>query len=184
MYPTFIQIPENVRLKSIEFLQHRLCDAIDLMLQSKVAHWNVKGENFISLHLLFDEVTEKMRKIVDRIAERITQLGGVAPGDCNSVVEGSSLPRYPLNISEGRDHVMALCASLSEFGRLLKEGVPLMEENDEPGTADLLIQSIRTIDKYLWFVEAHVQSESMVSSAEVDASRKASTEPSKIQRAA
>lgn len=166
MYSTYIQLPEDVRRRSVDFLQLRLCDAVDLMLQSKVAHWNVKGKNFISLHLLFDEVNDWVRKIVDRIAERITQLGGTAPGDIGTVVEKSSLPDYPVNLSEGRDHVVALCRSLSDFGKLLREGVTIMEEIDDPGTSDLLIESMRIIDKYIWFVEAHIKNEDRQREAE------------------
>jgi starvation-inducible DNA-binding protein len=178
MYSTSIHLPESARRSSVEFLQARLCDAVDLMLQTKVAHWNVKGANFISLHLLFDEVNDRIRKIVDRIAERVTQLGGIATGDSSSVANHSSLPDYPLDISEGRDHIVALCRSMSEFGKSLKEGVAFMEELDDLGSSDLLVESVRTIDKYLWFVEAHVQDEKSWKPAETEVG------PPKVNRAA
>jgi DNA-binding ferritin-like protein len=34
----------------IELLNARLADTIDLRLQTKQAHWNVKGPNFVALH--------------------------------------------------------------------------------------------------------------------------------------
>jgi len=57
-------------------LNARLADAIDLSLQTRQAHWNVKGPQFIALHKLFDELNEAVEEYVDLIAERIVQLGG------------------------------------------------------------------------------------------------------------
>ena len=37
-------------------LNEHLADAIDLQLQAKQAHWNIKGPNFVGLHELFDRV--------------------------------------------------------------------------------------------------------------------------------
>jgi len=35
-----------------------LADAVDLQMQLKQAHWNVKGPHFIGLHELFDQIDE------------------------------------------------------------------------------------------------------------------------------
>ena len=59
-------------------LNTSLADCIDLQMQAKQAHWNVKGPNFIALHKLFDEVNVAVSDYVDEIAERTVQLGGVA----------------------------------------------------------------------------------------------------------
>jgi DNA-binding ferritin-like protein len=61
-------------------MNQRLASAVDLQLQMKRAHWNVKGPSFIGLHELFDKVAETVEGYVDQIAERILQLGGVAEG--------------------------------------------------------------------------------------------------------
>ena len=39
---------------SIEVLNARLADAIDLALLTKQAHWNIKGPQFIALHEMLD----------------------------------------------------------------------------------------------------------------------------------
>ena len=43
MKPTKNDLPGKVRTKVLATLGDRLADATDLMLQSKQAHWNVKG---------------------------------------------------------------------------------------------------------------------------------------------
>jgi hypothetical protein len=41
-----------IRLQSVELLNRNLASAIDLERQAKQADWNVKGPNFIALHVL------------------------------------------------------------------------------------------------------------------------------------
>ena len=52
MFDTRNDLPANTRTKVIELLNARLADAIELGAQTKHAHWNVKGPNFIALHEL------------------------------------------------------------------------------------------------------------------------------------
>src|SRR6476619_3798249 len=80
LYETENDLPREIRAELIPLLNQRLADVLDLQLQLKQAHWNVKGPNFIALHELFDEVAEDVEDYVDTIAERIVQLGGIAEG--------------------------------------------------------------------------------------------------------
>ena len=80
MFDTRNDLPVNVREPVIELLNARLADAIDLGAQSKHAHWNVKGPNFIALHELFDKVAETVEEQIDTLAELVTALGGRALG--------------------------------------------------------------------------------------------------------
>ena len=78
MHPTKNDLPQNTSIKVIAVLCDRLAEATDLMLQSKQAHWNVKGPSFIALHELFDKVAESSEVRVDSLAVRIVQHGGTA----------------------------------------------------------------------------------------------------------
>jgi starvation-inducible DNA-binding protein len=80
MYNTKNDLPEKTREGVIKILNARLADSVDLMHQAKQAHWNVKGENFIALHKLFDEIVDSAEEYMDLIAERAVQLGGIAEG--------------------------------------------------------------------------------------------------------
>ena len=71
-------LPEKTRIEIVALLQARLADSIDLVMQAKQAHWNVKGPNFIALHELFDKVYTDTGVYVDLIAERIVHFGGLA----------------------------------------------------------------------------------------------------------
>src|SRR5436305_756218 len=94
MFKTKNGLSEAARVKAVELLIARLADCIDLQTQTKHAHWNVKGPNFIALHELFDKINEEVEDYVDDIAERAVQLGGVAEGTARMVAKRSSLREY------------------------------------------------------------------------------------------
>ena len=159
MFKTKNDLPEATRVKAIELLNARLADAIDLQTQTKQAHWNVKGPNFIGLHELFDKINEEIDEYVDEIAERAVQLGGVAEGTARVVAKRSTLPEYPLNIADGRSHVEALSSALAAFGKGARKAINETNDLGDLDTADLFTEVSRGIDKWLWFVEAHLQAE-------------------------
>ena len=150
-------LPEATRVKEIGLLNQHLADCIDLQLQCKQAHWNVKGPTFIALHELFDKIDEDVENYSDLLAERVVQLGGIAEGTAGIVATRSTLPDYPLAIKTGADHVEALSDALALFGRLARIGIQEMTELEDAGSADILTEISRGIDKWLWFVEAHQQ---------------------------
>ena len=159
MYKTQNSIPEKTRIQVIGLLQERLADSVDLFTQSKQAHWNVKGPDFIALHKLFDEIAEESESYADLIAERIVQLGGVAEGTLAVVSERSAMPEYPVLVPTSRDHVGALAHTLATYSELTRAGIAKINEIQDAGTADILTEISRGADKYLWFVEAHIQTE-------------------------
>src|SRR5437773_10826959 len=158
LFATKNDLPEDKRVEVIGLLNQRLAEAIDLQTQCKQAHWNVKGPSFIALHKLFDDVNEDVENYVDLIAERVVQLGGVAEGTVGAVEERSTLPDYPLALSNGGEHVAALSDALATFGRTMRIGIEEMNELEDAGSADTLTEISRGVDKWLWFVEAHQQS--------------------------
>ena len=159
MFKTKNDLPENVRTQSIELLNARLADAIDLATQTKQAHWNVKGPHFIALHELFDKINEDVEEYVDDIAERAVQLGGVAEGTARMAAKRSSLGEYPATAVDGRDHVEALSSVLAAFGKSARKAINSADELGDLDTADLFTEISRGLDKWLWFVEAHQQAE-------------------------
>ena len=159
MFKTKNDLPEATRVKAIELLNARLADCKDLQTQVKQAHWNVKGPNFISLHLLFDQINDAVEEYVDEIAERAVQLGGVAEGTARMVAKRSSLPEYPASATDGRSHVEALSSALAAFGTAVRKGIEQSNGLGDLDTADLFTEISRGIDKWLWFVEAHLQAE-------------------------
>ena len=155
LLPTRNDLPAAARAKEVALLNQLLADAINLQMQCKQAHWNVKGATFIALHKLFDEVNEAVEEYVDLIAERVVQLGGIAEGTATVVAGRSKLKEYPLAISAAEKHVTALSDALAMFGKYARRGIQEMTELDDADAADILTEISRGIDKWLWFVESH-----------------------------
>jgi starvation-inducible DNA-binding protein len=159
MYPTKNDLPESTRRQMIELCNARLADAIDLQTQTKQAHWNVRGPHFIALHKLFDEVNADVEDYVDLIAERAVQLGGNVDGTARSVAKRSTLAEYPVKGSNGRQHVDALSSALAAFGKLARTAADDADRAGDSDTNDIFVEISRGTDKWLWMVEAHLQSE-------------------------
>jgi starvation-inducible DNA-binding protein len=157
LFPTKNDLPAETRARVASLLNQRLADCIDLQTQCKQAHWNVKGPQFISLHKLFDDINEDVEEYVDLLAERVVQLGGVAEGTARVVAQRSTIGDYPLNVIGGQEHVDALSTALAAFGSRARKGIEEAEELDDADSMDILTEISRGIDKWLWFVEAHLQ---------------------------
>lgn len=157
MHDTRIDLSAETRQESIRLLADRLADLIDLQLQTKQAHWNVKGPNFIAIHELFDDVAGQVTEHVDTVAERITTLGGTAEGTLAAVAKRTSLAPYPLNIFSSREHLEALSTAIAKAGKGIRAAIDQSSELGDAGTADLFTGISRNLDKNLWFLESHLQ---------------------------
>jgi len=156
-FSTRIDIADASRDELVALLNARLADTFDLYSQLKQAHWNVKGSDFIQLHELYDLVAESVLEYVDTIAERATALGGLALGTARLAAAASTLDEYPLDAVAGMDTVAAIADRLGAYGASVRAAIETALELDDQDTADLFIEVSRTIDKHLWFVEAHQQ---------------------------
>jgi starvation-inducible DNA-binding protein len=157
MYATENDVSLDHRTNLIGLMNQRLASAVDLQMQMKQAHWNVKGPSFIALHELFDKAHEEIESYVDLIAERIVQFGGIARGTVRASAASTELADYPAAISEGLAHVEAVARALSTFGSEARNMIVEANELDDAVTSDIFTEITRGIDKMLWFVEAHSQ---------------------------
>ncbi len=156
-FTTSVDIPADDRAKINRILNQHLADAFDLTSQVKQAHWNVKGSDFWQLHKLFDEVAERAAEWVDEFAERVTALGGYATGTVRMAAASSTLPEFPTEITESMDYVRAVAERLASFTNSARAAIDQTDELGDADTADLFTEVSRCADKYLYFLEAHLQ---------------------------
>ena len=157
MYKTKNDMTPSRRFELNALMNLRLASVIDLQMQMKQAHWNVKGPHFMSLHELFDKVHRTIESYVDIIAERIVQLGGIAEGTVRISAIRTELEQYPVSIANGCDHVEAVAQALATFGHQARATINEASELEDADTADLFTEISRGIDQCLWFIEAHSQ---------------------------
>lgn len=150
-------LKSNAKKVSIEVLNARLADAIDLALLTKQAHWNIKGPQFIAVHEMLDKFRKEIDGHVDTIAERAVQLGGTALGTSQVVAAETPLDPYPTDIYKTKDHIEALADRYAKAGKLARQAIDETDEAGDADTADILTAYSRSLDKSLWFLEAHTQ---------------------------
>lgn len=157
LHPTRIDIPAEARSKIVVILNQTLAATLDLKTQTKQAHWNVKGTDFFQLHELFDLIAGELEEYTDMVAERVTALGGYAVGTARAAASNSILPEYPFDILDGKEHVTALADRFAPYAKHIREAINKTNDLGDLDTADLYTEISRTIDKRLWFLEAHLQ---------------------------
>ncbi|WP_036479600.1 DNA starvation/stationary phase protection protein Dps [Myxosarcina sp. GI1] len=156
LYPSRIDLGEELRLQVTQLLNQTLAATLDLKTQTKQAHWNVKGMDFYQLHELFDEMATELEEYTDMVAERVTALAGTAMGTARIAASESILPEYDLDAVSGVEHVTALADRYAAYAEHLRKAIDTTDEMGDADTADLYTEISRTIDKRLWFLEAHL----------------------------
>jgi starvation-inducible DNA-binding protein len=157
MFVTRNDLTNRIRETMVQLLNQQLADTFDLYSQVKQAHWNVKGMHFIQLHLLFDDLAASLIEFNDLLAERVTALGGVAAGTARLAAAHSNLPEFPVDLVNGRQVVEVLAQRYGAYSSATRAAIVTAVEYEDPATADLFTEISRTIDKHLWFLDAHLQ---------------------------
>lgn len=154
MYKTPSHLPEAARAEISRTLDARLADGLDLHSHIKVAHWNVRGPQFPSLHPLFEQFATQLAVHNDAIAERAVTLGGIAHGTARQVASASRIPEYPNDATRDLDHVRALADRFDAYLAGVRESRSVAERLADTDTVDLLTGAISDFEKNAWFLRA------------------------------
>ncbi len=154
MYKTPSNLPESARLTIAASLNDRLVDGLDLHSQIKVAHWNIRGPQFPTLHPLFETFAVALAIHNDNIAERAVTLGGHAVGTARQVAKSSRLPEYPSEVAKDLDHVKALADRIDAYLDGIRTTRKIVEEQGDIITFDLLGNVLTEFEKNNWFLRA------------------------------
>ena len=157
MHKTRNSLSLSKRKKSAQQLQTCLSSLLDLALQAKQAHWNLKGANFIALHELFDKINSELLDFADLNAERIAALGGTPDGTIGTISKETLLKTYPKGLVKSKDHLTFFANNLAIVGRQHRDAIELSAEEGDLGTSDLFTEVSRGLDHLLWLIEAHLQ---------------------------
>jgi starvation-inducible DNA-binding protein len=146
-------INETARKEIVGGLSHLLADTYTLYLKTHAYHWNVTGQMFRSLHLMFEEEYVELWNAVDDIAERIRSLGELAPGSYAELAELSAVPDEP-GAPPALEMVRNLADGHETVARTARELVKLAEGAGDVATADLATARIEVHEKTAWMLRA------------------------------
>ncbi|MDR1498365.1 MAG: DNA starvation/stationary phase protection protein Dps [Puniceicoccales bacterium] len=155
--PTLNDLPVETRELSTALLNQALADLSDLHSQAKQAHWNVYGANFFSQHELFDKLADILFEPLDEIAERVVSLGGVAAGTVRQAAAASSVPEFPTDAKGSLAYITALAEHVAVAAKSVRAAIATTADAGDADTSDLLTGVSRSLDKTLWFLEAHTR---------------------------
>ena len=156
-YRTRIDLDEGTRHQLVALLNQTLANTSDLYSQTKQAHWNVKGKDFYQLHLLYDELAEKLEEPLDLVAERVVLLGGYARGTVRMAAAGSGLSPWPGPDAADPSFLATLADRWAEYARHIREADEKADEIGDPATVNLYDEITNIADRGLWFIEGHMQ---------------------------
>ena len=114
-------------------------------------HWNVTGPFFFTLHEQFEKLYRFAELTTDRLAERLRALTYRPLRHVHAILEFSRIPEHDAPVSadamvdQTLDHLNHLNGSLTEA---------LNAFNDDPVTADLLINILEEQEKFRWMLDA------------------------------
>jgi starvation-inducible DNA-binding protein len=154
MYKTPSKLSESAREDLIHTLNARLADGLDLHSQIKVAHWNVRGPQFPSLHPLFEQFATQLATYNDSIAERAVTLGGLAAGTARHVAKASRLTEYPQDTTRDLDHVRLLAERFEVYLAGVREAREIAQKLSDDESVGLLTDVITDFEKNAWFLRA------------------------------
>ena len=97
---------------------------------------------------------------MDQIAELATALGGLAQGTVRMSAANSQLPELELKVTDSLPMVEALADRYAALGSCTRQAIESAEDQGDADTADLFTEVLRGLDKALWFLEAHLQTQS------------------------
>ncbi len=139
-------------------LNNCLADAHILYFKLRKYHWNVQGDNFMELHKLFENHYEQVQKAIDEIAERVSQLGGMAIGTTSEFAKSSSLKEAPgKNPANNLDMIKELLADHETIIRNLRVGVEESEEKySDQGTSDFLTGLMQQHEMMAWTLRRYL----------------------------
>lgn len=160
MPKTAVKITTKKEKNVASALQNVLSDTYALFLVTHNYHWNVEGQNFVSLHTLFEQQYTELFAAVDEIAERIRALDAYAlPTQYAEIFAQVSKFNNPVGSDKSKQSVaekmianlVVLNERVVKSAQIAKE---LADDLDDEESEDLTIARIQTHQKALWMLKS------------------------------
>ena len=120
-------------------------------------HWNVKGHNFFTLHVKFEELYNNAILAIDELAERVLTLGKSPYGTYAEYIKESSIKEIKTDSLSAEKMVEAVLEDFKKLIELERDVIENATENaGDEGTADMIIGFLRFKEKTSWMLRAWV----------------------------
>jgi starvation-inducible DNA-binding protein len=154
IYQPNIGLTSDVRDPVVKILNAGLADEVVLSQKTRSIHWNRTGIGFLEIHILLESQYKQLSEIVDKIAERIRILGGIANGSFEEFLEQTQIEGRPAQIPD----IIHLLADHETMTRSLREVIrKCIEEYEDEGTVELLVGVMSLHEKMAWMLRSYIE---------------------------
>jgi starvation-inducible DNA-binding protein len=116
-------------------------------------HWYVKGTQFFTLHLKFEELYNEAALHIDDLAERVLAIKGKPLAKLSDYLEVASV-KEAAGTETATEQVAATIADFETIIAELKQGLKAAEEADDETTGDLLLAIHTSLEKHVWMLSS------------------------------
>jgi starvation-inducible DNA-binding protein len=116
-------------------------------------HFYVKGSEFFTLHIKFEELYNEAGLHFDELAERVLAVEGQPLATMKSFMDESSLKEAKGN-ENAKQMVETVVNDFSMMIDELTEGMEIAEKAGDDTTADLLLSIHASLEKHRWMLKS------------------------------
>lgn len=151
-----IEISDKNRQAVADLLNTLLADEYVLYTQTRNAHWNITGSNFIELHKFFESQYEILDIIIDDVAERVRSIGHFSLGTLKDFL---SIARISENeeLSKEKEAIQTLLSGHETIIQALRKEISNVgDKYADLGTADIITGIMEQHEKMAWMLRAYL----------------------------
>ncbi|MDH6252003.1 starvation-inducible DNA-binding protein [Chryseobacterium sp. H1D6B] len=119
------------------------------------SHWNIKGDQFFTLHPKFEELYNSLVLKIDEIAERILTLGGIPAHNYSDYLKVSSI-KESKEVNDGTKSVENILNSFKIVLDLQRELLDITEKAGDEGTNSQMSDYIVEQEKEVWMYNSYL----------------------------
>lgn len=145
----------TVAAAASQFLSPVVLGLQALTINTKQAHWHVRGANFVGVHELFDTIVAHAGDFADTAAERIVALGLPIDARVKAVADKGAGSEVPAGFAQSSDLIRNVIADIDAILVDTKTAIDGLDEVDLT-SQDVAIEIMRGLEKDRWFLVAHI----------------------------
>lgn len=119
------------------------------------AHWNIKGNQFFTLHPKFEELYNNLVLKIDEIAERILTLGSTPNHNYSDYLQLSTI-KESKEFSDASKDVENILASFKIVIDLQRELLDITDKAGDEGTNSQMSDYITEQEKEVWMYNSYL----------------------------
>jgi len=141
-----------------ENLNQVVAESYGLLSQLHLAHWNVEGTDFLTIHQMLQTQYEELFVAIDDVAERVRALGFYAEGGLKKLASMTTVAEGPsASPASSKDWVSSVLLANEVVIAAAVKARKIAAEAGDAESEDLLIGRISVHQKAVWFLNSYLK---------------------------